>query len=118
MPANRDFRQYYNYIAASPPRVARRHHNITTSLAPTTTQTNHLLSSNPSNMKFSATLLFLFGNAVLGLALPAAADNAAAGSLEKRQNCQKSGICVDDERCCSGLCRMNSLAPYGFCALA
>ncbi|KAK4150125.1 hypothetical protein C8A00DRAFT_37286 [Chaetomidium leptoderma] len=65
-------------------------------------------------MQFSATLLLLLGNAVLGLAMPAPADNAVEGQLEKR--CiATGGDCTNRyTECCSSMCRINSDAT-GVC---
>ncbi|KAK4043571.1 Conotoxin LiCr95 [Parachaetomium inaequale] len=55
-------------------------------------------------MQFSATALFLLGNAVLGLAMPTPADNAAEGVIEKR--CiATGGDCTNRyTECCSSMC--------------
>jgi hypothetical protein len=57
-------------------------------------------------MQFSATVLLLLGNAVLGLAMPAPAGNAAE-SLEKR--CiATGGDCTNRYTdCCSTLCSIS-----------
>lgn len=65
-------------------------------------------------MQLSATLLLLLGNAVLGLAMPAPADKAADGGLEKR--CIASGgDCTNRyTECCSQLCSI-ARDGTGFC---
>jgi hypothetical protein len=60
-------------------------------------------SSSPAKMRFAATLLFLVGNAVFGLAGPAVVKEAADSDLEKRQCGQEFENCLVNSQCCSGL---------------